>query len=484
MLALRDGLRAIEASGEGQALAESVPDSGGVFFVPAFTGLGAPHWDPHARGAIVGLTRGSTVAHIARAALESIAFQSAALLAAKRIGRPVKWVGTRSEMFLADEQARDILQKRYERAAKRSEQVTSDDVFENFMNSFASVFDPHSNYFSPRNSEEYRIQMSLSYEGIGASLQVVDDYVTVDDVRDPAQALEELNRQLSALDRDDTARLRSTIIERVGQELTEAELVLTVLAMIDLSLATDGRMYAHLTPSQVRAPGGVEMGLQSVSVVSVAEAYPITPKEHGTDFLMDHRHLWLRSRRQHAILRVRHEVIRAIRDIRTASPAPLRILRSGRSTPLMRVCAVNGVKCIPSGASSLDPMVRPRKPNFSLASTTIERPSGVSSARDASWAASANSRGFTSPTGRNSTAWRLPSVMVPVLSSSSTSTSPAASTAVANPPKMPTSTMTGRRRSHFASHAAAGTSKPESFRITCATPREADRCCRGFDLAQ
>ena len=79
---LRDGLRAIQGSGEVQSLAESVPDSGGVMFVPAFTGLGAPYWKADARGAIVGLTRGSTVAHIARAALESIAFQSAALLAA------------------------------------------------------------------------------------------------------------------------------------------------------------------------------------------------------------------------------------------------------------------------------------------------------------------------------------------------------------------------------------------------------------------
>jgi len=79
---LRDGLRAIEGSGEVQALAESVPDAGGVMFVPAFTGLGAPYWNAEARGAIVGLTRGSTVAHIARAALESIAFQSAALLGA------------------------------------------------------------------------------------------------------------------------------------------------------------------------------------------------------------------------------------------------------------------------------------------------------------------------------------------------------------------------------------------------------------------
>jgi glycerol kinase len=79
---LRDGLHAIQASGEVQQLAQSVPDAGGVLFVPAFTGLGAPYWKADARGAIVGLTRGSTVAHIARAALESIAFQSAALLQA------------------------------------------------------------------------------------------------------------------------------------------------------------------------------------------------------------------------------------------------------------------------------------------------------------------------------------------------------------------------------------------------------------------
>lgn len=79
---LRDGLRAIEHSGQVQQLAESVPDSGGVMMVPAFTGLGAPYWKPDARGTITGLTRGTTIAHIARAALESIAFQSAALLLA------------------------------------------------------------------------------------------------------------------------------------------------------------------------------------------------------------------------------------------------------------------------------------------------------------------------------------------------------------------------------------------------------------------
>ena len=79
---LRDGLHAIEHSTQVQALAESVPDAGGVMLVPAFTGLGAPYWNPDARGSITGLTRGSTLAHIARAALESIAFQSAALLQA------------------------------------------------------------------------------------------------------------------------------------------------------------------------------------------------------------------------------------------------------------------------------------------------------------------------------------------------------------------------------------------------------------------
>jgi carboxyl-terminal processing protease len=75
--------------------------------------------------------------------------------------------------------ATEILRKRYERVLKRADQVTADDVFENLMNAYARTFDPHSNYFSARNSEEYRIQMSLSYEGIGASLQTSDDYVSI-----------------------------------------------------------------------------------------------------------------------------------------------------------------------------------------------------------------------------------------------------------------------------------------------------------------
>ena len=79
---LRDGLGIIRQSADVEPLALSVPDSGGVYLVPAFAGLGAPHWDPYARGIIVGITRGTTAAHIARAAVESIAFQVADLLEA------------------------------------------------------------------------------------------------------------------------------------------------------------------------------------------------------------------------------------------------------------------------------------------------------------------------------------------------------------------------------------------------------------------
>ncbi|MEO8063142.1 MAG: carboxy terminal-processing peptidase [Pseudomonadota bacterium] len=77
-----------------------------------------------------------------------------------------------------DESAK-LLKKRYETTLKRIDQVSADDVFESLMNSYARAYDPHSSYFSPRSSEEYRIQMSLNYDGIGASLQLVDDYVTI-----------------------------------------------------------------------------------------------------------------------------------------------------------------------------------------------------------------------------------------------------------------------------------------------------------------
>ena len=92
--------------------------------------------------------------------------------------------------------AADLLRKRYERVLKRVDQVSPEDVFENLMNAYARSFDPHSSYFSPRNSEEYRIQMSLNYEGIGASLQLVDDYVTIMNVIEggPAAVAATLNQ--------------------------------------------------------------------------------------------------------------------------------------------------------------------------------------------------------------------------------------------------------------------------------------------------
>ncbi|MBK6599209.1 MAG: carboxy terminal-processing peptidase [Proteobacteria bacterium] len=76
-------------------------------------------------------------------------------------------------------EASDILRKRYQRSLKRVDQVSGDDVFEALMNGYARAYDPHSSYFSPRSSEEYRIQMSLNYDGIGASLQLIDDIVTI-----------------------------------------------------------------------------------------------------------------------------------------------------------------------------------------------------------------------------------------------------------------------------------------------------------------
>ena len=109
---------------------------------------------------------------------------------------------------------------------------------------------------------------------------------------------------------------------------------------------------------------------------------------------------------------------------RTESTAPFLIFKPSASIPLIRVCAVNGTKwrCGP-------PSIVPFNPYFSFAKRTILRPSGVSSASDASWAASASSGAVAFPTGINATACLFPRVIVPVLSSSSTSTSPAASTA-------------------------------------------------------
>ena len=79
---LRDELKVINSSKDSESVAVSVEDNGGVYFVPAFTGLGAPYWDMYARGAIMGITRGTTIAHIVRAAVESMGFQSMELLEA------------------------------------------------------------------------------------------------------------------------------------------------------------------------------------------------------------------------------------------------------------------------------------------------------------------------------------------------------------------------------------------------------------------
>ena len=111
---LRDGLGIIANAAETQALAESVPDTGGVYLVPAFVGLGAPYWDPYARGTLVGLTRGTTRAHIARAALEAIAYQSRDVLdaMADEAGLPIQTLrvdgGAAANDFLCQFQA-DIL---------------------------------------------------------------------------------------------------------------------------------------------------------------------------------------------------------------------------------------------------------------------------------------------------------------------------------------------------------------------------------------
>ncbi len=113
---LRDGLGIIRSSADTEKLARSVPDNGGVYFVPAFVGLGAPYWDPYARGSIVGLTRAATKAHIVRATLEAMAYQTADVLAVmeKEANAPVNSLkvdgGASANKFLLQFQA-DIMGK-------------------------------------------------------------------------------------------------------------------------------------------------------------------------------------------------------------------------------------------------------------------------------------------------------------------------------------------------------------------------------------
>jgi len=113
---LRDGIGLIESAKETEALALSVSDSGGVYFVPAFVGLGAPYWDPHARGMIIGITRGTTRAHIVRAALEAMALQTADLISLmeQQTGYPLSELrvdgGASANCFLLQCQA-DVINK-------------------------------------------------------------------------------------------------------------------------------------------------------------------------------------------------------------------------------------------------------------------------------------------------------------------------------------------------------------------------------------
>jgi glycerol kinase len=113
---LRDGLGLIRASADSEKLALSVPNSAGVYFVPAFVGLGAPYWDPYARGCITGLTRGTTKAHIVRATLEAMAYQTADVLAImeREVGTPVRALkvdgGASANQFLLQFQS-DITDK-------------------------------------------------------------------------------------------------------------------------------------------------------------------------------------------------------------------------------------------------------------------------------------------------------------------------------------------------------------------------------------
>src|ERR1700728_1203307 len=142
--------------------------------------------------------------------------------------------------------------KRYEHVEKRMDQTKHADVFEAFMNAFVLSLDPHSNYFSPRNSEEYNIQMSLSYEGIGASLQLTDDYVTVIDVIAGGPAA--TSGKLAASDR----------ITAVGEGKT-GELIDVIGWRLDDVV------------QKIRGPGGTEVRLQLLA----AGAAPRPPQKVG-----------------------------------------------------------------------------------------------------------------------------------------------------------------------------------------------------------
>ena len=150
-------------------------------------------------------------------------------------------------------EASDILRKRYERVSKRIEQVTADDVFETFMNAYSHVYDPHSNYLSPRNSEEYNIAMSLSYEGIGATLQFVDDYVTILNVLPGGSAAAsteiKVGDRITAVGQGEAGALTDVVgwrLDDVVQLIRGPENTFVRLQILPAS-ATPGSQEAHLT---------------------------------------------------------------------------------------------------------------------------------------------------------------------------------------------------------------------------------------------
>jgi len=150
-------------------------------------------------------------------------------------------------------EASETLRKRYERVSKRIEQVTADDVFETFMNAYSHVYDPHSNYLSPRNSEEYNIAMSLSYEGIGASLQLVDDYVTIMNVLPGGSAAAsteiKVGDRITAVGQGEAGTFTDVVgwrLDDVVQLIRGPENTVVRLQVLPAA-ATPGSQEAHLT---------------------------------------------------------------------------------------------------------------------------------------------------------------------------------------------------------------------------------------------
>jgi glycerol kinase len=169
---LRDGLGIIKTSAEVESLAASVADSGGVYIVPAFAGLGAPHWDPQARGTIVGITGGTTAAHLARAAVDAIAFQVADLLQAMNLDSEVALNTLRVDGgacvndYLLQHQA-DILQV----PVVRPQVTESTALGAAYLAGLAVGVWPSCEEIAQQGAIEKRFEPSISAEAAGAQLE-------------------------------------------------------------------------------------------------------------------------------------------------------------------------------------------------------------------------------------------------------------------------------------------------------------------------